>query len=149
MYSKELESEYDNFEDWLHSFNLFRGKGGDEDDQNVTDEDRIVGKFKVRTKCLEHIKYMILPSIKRMFLHVRESFCFPNTLQGSLCMYKVSDEMQRDVSFESTMGMFQNIPHNDPINVLVRIYVIRVGCEFCTSRVHGFIIVIIQHKIAK
>uniref|UniRef100_G3PC45 C2 domain-containing protein n=1 Tax=Gasterosteus aculeatus aculeatus TaxID=481459 RepID=G3PC45_GASAC len=90
VYSKELESEYDNFEDWLHSFNLFRGKGGDEDDQNVTDEDRIVGKFK-----------------------------------GSLCMYKVSDEMQRDVSFESTMGMFQNIPHNDPINVLVRIYVIR------------------------
>lgn len=48
MYQKELESEFDNFEDWLHCFNLFRGKGGDDDDQNVTDEDRIVGKFKVR-----------------------------------------------------------------------------------------------------
>lgn len=48
MYPKELESEFDSFEDWLHSFNLFRGKGGDDDDQNVTDEDRIVGKFKVR-----------------------------------------------------------------------------------------------------
>ncbi|KAM7376197.1 hypothetical protein PAMP_005940 [Pampus punctatissimus] len=90
VYPKELESEYDNFEDWLHSFNLFRGKGGDDDDQNVTDEDRIVGKFK-----------------------------------GSLCMYKVSDDMPRDMSFDSNMGMFQNIPHNDPINILVRIYVIR------------------------
>lgn len=48
MYPKELESEFDNFEDWLHCFSLFRGKGGDDDDQNVTDEDRIVGKFKVR-----------------------------------------------------------------------------------------------------
>uniref|UniRef100_A0A8C4HTY0 Otoferlin n=1 Tax=Dicentrarchus labrax TaxID=13489 RepID=A0A8C4HTY0_DICLA len=91
VYPKELESEFDNFEDWLHSFNLFRGKGGDDDDQNVTDEDRIVGKFK-----------------------------------GSMCMYKVSDDMSRDMSFDSNMGMFQNIPHNDPINVLVRIYVIRV-----------------------
>lgn len=52
MYPKELESDFDNFEDWLHSFNLFRGKGGDDDDQNVTDEDRIVGRFKVRTKSL-------------------------------------------------------------------------------------------------
>lgn len=41
-------------------------------------------------------------------------------------MYKVSDDMPRDMSFDSNMGMFQNIPHNDPINVLVRIYVIRV-----------------------
>lgn len=52
VYPKELEGEFDNFEDWLHSFNLFRGKGGDDDDQNVTDEDRIVGKFKVRRQNL-------------------------------------------------------------------------------------------------
>ncbi|XP_041828567.1 otoferlin-like [Melanotaenia boesemani] len=90
VYPKELESDFDNFEDWLHTFFLFRGKGGDDDDQNVTDEDRVVGKFK-----------------------------------GSLCMYKVTDDMSRDMSFDSNMGMFQNIPHNDPINVLVRIYVIR------------------------
>uniref|UniRef100_A0A8C4HSP4 Otoferlin n=1 Tax=Dicentrarchus labrax TaxID=13489 RepID=A0A8C4HSP4_DICLA len=91
VYPKELESEFDNFEDWLHSFNLFRGKGGDDDDQNVTDEDRIVGKFKVRTECLS---YSFLSYIDCIF-------------------------------FDSNMGMFQNIPHNDPINVLVRIYVIR------------------------
>lgn len=47
-------------------------------------------------------------------------------------MYKVSDDMSREVGFDSNMGMFQNIPHNDPINVLVRIYVIRVGYVFCT-----------------
>lgn len=56
--------------------------------------------------------------------------------QGSLCMYKVSDDLSRDVSFDSTMGMFQNIPHNDPINVLVRIYVIRVRRVFCASQIH-------------
>uniref|UniRef100_A0A8C6MI69 Otoferlin n=1 Tax=Nothobranchius furzeri TaxID=105023 RepID=A0A8C6MI69_NOTFU len=92
VYPKELESEFDNFEDWLHTFNLFRGKGGDDDDQSMTDEDRVVGKFK-----------------------------------GSLCVYKVSDDLPREVSFDSNLGMFQNIPSNDPINVLVRIYVIRVN----------------------
>uniref|UniRef100_A0A8C7D4M8 Otoferlin n=1 Tax=Oncorhynchus kisutch TaxID=8019 RepID=A0A8C7D4M8_ONCKI len=92
VYPKELENEFDNFEDWLHTFNLFRGKAGDDDDQNMADEDRIIGKFK-----------------------------------GSLCMYKVpvSDEMQREMGFDSNMGMFQNIPTNDPINVLVRVYIIR------------------------
>uniref|UniRef100_A0A4W5P9W1 Otoferlin n=1 Tax=Hucho hucho TaxID=62062 RepID=A0A4W5P9W1_9TELE len=92
VYPKELEKEFDNFEDWLHTFNLFRGKAGDDDDQNMADEDRIIGKFK-----------------------------------GSLCMYKVpvSDEMQREMGFDSNMGMFQNIPTNDPINVLVRVYIIR------------------------
>ncbi|XP_061899143.1 otoferlin-like isoform X1 [Entelurus aequoreus] len=88
VYPKELEGDFDNFEDWLHSFNLFRGKGGDDDDQNGTDEDRIVGKFK-----------------------------------GSMCMYKVSEDQPRDL--DSNMGMFQNIPHNDPVNVLVRVYIIR------------------------
>lgn len=47
VYNKELESEYGNFEDWLHTFNLFRGKAGD-DDEHALDDDRIVGRFKVR-----------------------------------------------------------------------------------------------------
>lgn len=42
-----------------------------------------------------------------------------------MCVYKVSDDIPRD--HDSNMGMFQNIPSNDPINVLVRVYVIRVG----------------------
>ncbi|MCJ8736710.1 hypothetical protein PDJAM_G00015680 [Pangasius djambal] len=89
VYNRELESEFDYFEDWLHTFNLYRGKSGD-DDENILDEDRLVGKFK-----------------------------------GSLCMYKVSDELYREMGIDSNMGTFQNIPHNDPVNVLVRIYVIR------------------------
>ncbi|XP_061667432.1 otoferlin isoform X3 [Syngnathoides biaculeatus] len=91
VYNKELESEYGDFEDWLHTFNLYRGKAGD-DDEHALDDDRIVGRFK-----------------------------------GSLCMYKLplSEEITRDVGFDPNMGMFQSIPHNDPINVLVRVYVVR------------------------
>ncbi|XP_034383459.1 otoferlin [Cyclopterus lumpus] len=91
VYNKELESEYGNFEDWLHTFNLYRGKAGD-DDEHALDDDRIVGRFK-----------------------------------GSLCMYKlpVSEEITREAGFDPNMGMFQSIPHNDPINVLVRVYVVR------------------------
>lgn len=47
VYNKELESEYGNFEDWLHTFNLYRGKAGD-DDEHALDDDRIVGRFKVQ-----------------------------------------------------------------------------------------------------
>lgn len=46
VFNRELENEFDHFEDWLHTFNLYRGKSGD-DDENVLDEDRLVGKFKV------------------------------------------------------------------------------------------------------
>uniref|UniRef100_A0A4W6ERR3 Otoferlin a n=1 Tax=Lates calcarifer TaxID=8187 RepID=A0A4W6ERR3_LATCA len=83
--------EYGNFEDWLHTFNLYRGKAGD-DDEHALDDDRIVGRFK-----------------------------------GSLCMYKLplSEEITREAGFDPNMGMFQSIPHNDPINVLVRVYVVR------------------------
>ncbi|XP_051908889.1 otoferlin isoform X15 [Hippocampus zosterae] len=91
VYNKELETEYGDFEDWLHTFNLYRGKAGD-DDEHALDDDRIVGRFK-----------------------------------GSLCMYKLplSEEITRDVGFDPNMGMFQSIPHNDPVNVLVRVYVVR------------------------
>uniref|UniRef100_A0A3B5L567 Otoferlin n=1 Tax=Xiphophorus couchianus TaxID=32473 RepID=A0A3B5L567_9TELE len=91
VYNKELESEYGNFEDWLHTFNLYRGKAGD-DDEHALDDDRIVGRFK-----------------------------------GSLCMYKVplSQEITRETGYDPNMGMFQSIPHNDPIHVLVRVYVVR------------------------
>ncbi|XP_061097986.1 otoferlin [Conger conger] len=92
VYHKELEQDFGCFEDWLHTFSLFRGKAGDDDDQAVADDDRIVGRFK-----------------------------------GSLCMYKLplSEEVSREAGFDPNMGMFQSIPHNDPINVLVRVYVVR------------------------
>ncbi|NXP25173.1 OTOF protein, partial [Scytalopus superciliaris] len=91
VFNKELESEFDNFEDWLHTFNLLRGKIGDNDD-NGTEEERIVGRFK-----------------------------------GAMCVYKVPlpDDMAREAGYDPTFGMFQGIPSNDPINVLVRVYVVR------------------------
>ncbi|KAL2082435.1 hypothetical protein ACEWY4_022253 [Coilia grayii] len=91
-YNRELESEFSNFEDWLHTFSLYRGKAGDDDEHHMADDDRIVGRFK-----------------------------------GSLCLYKLplSEEFSREAGSDPNMGMFQNIPHNDPINVLVRVYVVR------------------------
>ncbi|XP_038174943.1 otoferlin isoform X3 [Arvicola amphibius] len=91
VYPKELESEFDNFEDWLHTFNLLRGKTGDDEDGS-TEEERIVGRFK-----------------------------------GSLCVYKVPlpEDVAREAGYDPTYGMFQGIPSNDPINVLVRVYVVR------------------------
>ncbi|KAM6221259.1 otoferlin isoform 2-T2 [Rhynchocyon petersi] len=91
VYPKELESEFDNFEDWLHTFNLLRGKTGDEEDGS-SEEERVVGRFK-----------------------------------GSLCVYKVPlpEDVSREAGYDPTYGMFQGIPSNDPINVLVRVYVVR------------------------
>uniref|UniRef100_A0A2K5XWC5 Otoferlin n=1 Tax=Mandrillus leucophaeus TaxID=9568 RepID=A0A2K5XWC5_MANLE len=91
VYPKELECEFDNFEDWLHTFNLLRGKTGDDEDGS-TEEERIVGRFK-----------------------------------GSLCVYKVPlpEDVSREAGYDPTYGMFQGIPSNDPINVLVRVYVVR------------------------
>ncbi|XP_066468090.1 otoferlin isoform X4 [Tiliqua scincoides] len=91
VYPKELDLDFDNFEDWLHTFSLFRGKIGDDDD-NTADEDRIVGRFK-----------------------------------GSICVYKVPlpDDITKEAGYDPNFGMFQGIPSNDPINVLVRVYVVR------------------------
>ncbi|XP_030324679.1 LOW QUALITY PROTEIN: otoferlin-like [Calypte anna] len=91
VFNKELETEFDNFEDWLHTFNLLRGKIGDNDD-NATEEERIVGRFK-----------------------------------GSMCVYKVPlpEEVTKEAGYDPNFGMFQGIPSNDPINVLVRVYVVR------------------------
>uniref|UniRef100_F7AL85 Otoferlin n=2 Tax=Xenopus tropicalis TaxID=8364 RepID=F7AL85_XENTR len=91
VYNKELETEYDNFEDWLHTFNLLRGKIGDDDD-TVSEEERIVGRFK-----------------------------------GSMCVYKVPlpEDVTKEAGYDPNFGMFQGIPNNDPMNVLVRVYVVR------------------------
>ncbi|XP_009330629.1 PREDICTED: otoferlin [Pygoscelis adeliae] len=91
VFNKELETEFDNFEDWLHTFNLLRGKIGDNDD-NATEEERTVGRFK-----------------------------------GSMCVYKVPlpDDITKEAGYDPNFGMFQGIPSNDPINVLVRVYIVR------------------------
>uniref|UniRef100_A0A8D2PTV8 Otoferlin n=1 Tax=Zosterops lateralis melanops TaxID=1220523 RepID=A0A8D2PTV8_ZOSLA len=55
--------------------------------------------------------------------------------QGSMCVYKVPlpDDVTKEAGYDPTFGMFQGIPSNDPINVLVRVYIVRVsgdlGCD--------------------
>ena len=63
--------------------------------------------------------------------------------QGALKIYKIP--LPADIDDPSLMGMdpqlglFQNIPGNDPIHVLVRVYVIKVSrrifCDTCTFAV--------------
>ncbi|KAM3932445.1 otoferlin isoform 4-T4 [Leptodactylus fuscus] len=91
VFNKELETEFESFEDWLHTFNLLRGKIGDDDD-TVSEEERIVGRFK-----------------------------------GSMCVYKVPlpEDITKEAGYDPNFGMFQGIPSNDPMNVLVRVYVVR------------------------
>ena len=44
VYPGELEAEFGHFKEWLHTFDLYRGKRTYE----ITDDDsRVVGKFKV------------------------------------------------------------------------------------------------------
>ncbi|XP_052775587.1 otoferlin-like isoform X2 [Mya arenaria] len=93
IYPNELESqtEFNSFKDWLHTFELYRGKNmGNE----VTDEGRIVGKFK-----------------------------------GSLKIYKIplpADIEDKTITGgDPQFGLFQGLPGNEPIKVLVRVYVVK------------------------
>ncbi|CAM9619692.1 unnamed protein product [Lampetra fluviatilis] len=90
VYDKELEAEFNNFEDWLNTFNVYRGKNSDEDSD--FDKERLVGRFK-----------------------------------GSACIYKwpLSKAVLDEVGYDPQLGMFQGIPVNDPISVLVRVYIVR------------------------
>uniref|UniRef100_A0A669BLS9 Fer-1 like family member 6 n=1 Tax=Oreochromis niloticus TaxID=8128 RepID=A0A669BLS9_ORENI len=45
LYNKELESEFGPFDDWVKTYELFRGKASEEEGSN---EERFVGKFKGR-----------------------------------------------------------------------------------------------------
>ncbi|XP_003408227.2 fer-1-like protein 6 [Loxodonta africana] len=44
IYDSDLESKFNNFEDWVKTFELFRGKSREED--HGLDGDRVIGKFK-------------------------------------------------------------------------------------------------------
>lgn len=44
LYNKELEGEFGHFDDWVKTYELFRGKASEEDG---TGDERFVGKFKV------------------------------------------------------------------------------------------------------
>lgn len=46
LYGGDLESEFSQFQDWLHVFHLYKGKASTEDDED-DDEERLMGKYKV------------------------------------------------------------------------------------------------------
>ncbi|CAL1540078.1 unnamed protein product [Lymnaea stagnalis] len=95
VYPSELEaqSQFDGFRDWLHTFELYRGKnmGNDEPDEN-----RIVGKFKGSMKIY---KIPLPPDIEDC------------TITGG----------------DPAYGLFQGLPSNEPVKVLVRIYVVKAN----------------------
>lgn len=54
LYNRELEEEFGPFDDWVNTFELYRGKANEEDGNN---EERFVGKFKVRQTQIQHRRY--------------------------------------------------------------------------------------------
>ncbi|XP_063373180.1 otoferlin-like [Cydia amplana] len=93
IYPHELEAvpEFDEFKEWLHSFELYRGKKTGDDTE---DENRVVGVFKGA------IKVYKWPLPKGIDDH---------TVMG----------------FDPNYGFFQGVPSNDPIHVLVRVYIVK------------------------
>ena len=121
IFDSELENllEYNGFNDWLHSFPLYRGKKTSEDDD---DDHRIVGKFKV------------LLSFRMLNLYAwclgnkwlnEGPYSFGPFLQGSLKVWKYP--LPEHVEMDPIVGTFLKLPSNEPVNVLVRVYVIKVG----------------------
>ncbi|XP_052752524.1 otoferlin-like isoform X2 [Galleria mellonella] len=93
IYPHELEAvpEYDEFKEWLHSFELYRGKKtGDE----TEDENRVVGVFKGAVKVYK--------------------WPLPRGIDDHTVM-----------GFDPNHGFFQGVPNNDPIHVLVRVYIVK------------------------
>ncbi|ERL89507.1 hypothetical protein D910_06873 [Dendroctonus ponderosae] len=95
VFPTELEArpEFSEFKEWLHTFELYRGKKTGEESE---DENRVVGYFK-----------------------------------GAIKVYKWP--LPRDVEektimgFDPQFGYFQGIPSNDPIRVLVRVYIVKAN----------------------
>ncbi|BFZ16669.1 hypothetical protein BsWGS_19709 [Bradybaena similaris] len=93
VYPNELESqvEFNGFRDWLHTFELYRGKNMGNDEPN---ENRIVGKFKGSMKIY---KFPLPPDTEDC------------TITGG----------------DPAYGLFQGLPSNEPVKVLVRVYVVK------------------------
>ncbi|XP_075991116.1 otoferlin-like [Anticarsia gemmatalis] len=89
----ELEAvpEYDEFKEWLHSFELYRGKKTGDDSE---DENRVVGVYKGAIKVYK--------------------WPLPRGIDDHTVM-----------GFDPNYGFFQGVPNNDPIHVLVRVYIVK------------------------
>ncbi|KAK8745031.1 hypothetical protein OTU49_000410, partial [Cherax quadricarinatus] len=107
----ELETEFNGFREWLHTFDLYRGKKtGDE----LEDEGRVVGKFKGSLKLY---RWPLPKDID------------DTTITGGDPQYGFFQAPK--LIMES-----QGLPSNDPIHVLVRVYVIR-ACDLHPMDLNG------------
>lgn len=95
IYPKELEAEpeLEHFKEWLHTFELYRGKKTNDEPE---DESRIVGSFKGALKVYK----------------------WP--LPKDLLDYTI-------MGFDPQYGFFQGLPSNEPIHVLVRVYIVKAN----------------------
>lgn len=120
IYNGTLEEEFNYFEDWLNVFPLYRGQGSQDGDGEKEGSGHLVGKFKV---CLEKEGWPRSTggdaggrlSFQGLF------FVFP-PIQGSFLIYPESEA----VSF-SEPQISRGVPQNQPIKLLVRVYVVKVS----------------------
>ncbi|CAG9839299.1 unnamed protein product [Diabrotica balteata] len=95
IFPTELESrpEFNEFKEWLHTFELYRGKKTGED---AEDDSRVVGYFKGAIKVYK--------------------WPLPKDIEDKTIM-----------GFDPQFGLFQGLPSNDPIRVLVRVYIVKAN----------------------
>uniref|UniRef100_H3AYF6 C2 domain-containing protein n=1 Tax=Latimeria chalumnae TaxID=7897 RepID=H3AYF6_LATCH len=91
FFQHELEKEFDNFEDWLCSFPLYKGKA----DYYEYMDDRITGKFKVLLiifKMRFPITYSAQRGFKKMFHLLKDFILFtPNCVIDFLWLFNSAD----------------------------------------------------------
>ncbi|XP_050710389.1 otoferlin-like isoform X3 [Eriocheir sinensis] len=109
----ELETDFEGFREWLHTFHLYRGKKTGDD---LEDEGRVVGKFKGSLKLY---RWPLPKDID------------DTTITGGDPQYGFFQTKASKLITES-----QGLPSNDPIHVLVRVYVIR-ACDLHPMDLNG------------
>lgn len=119
LYDGDLESEFNQFQDWLKTFPLYKGRAISDDDDD-DDQDRQMGKYKVKLKGLCVLVHPLV-FLCSLLHHFR--------LQGSFLVYPIDPEDKEDLVCQITNG----IPKNSPVKVLVRVYIVKVpACRSLT-----------------
>lgn len=125
LHKKELEAEFGHFDDWVKTYELFRGKASDEDG---TGDERFVGKFKVSVFSLSPAHVLKERGFMADGVHCVH-------IQGRFCLYKLTEEEEDAWDELADAGLFRvsrGIPSNNPVQVLIRVYVVSVG-HFASS----------------
>ncbi len=125
MYDKELEAEFGPFDDWVKTFELYRGKANEEESSA---DDRFVGKLKVNWFLVTY------HYIQGGFLRPRsQNFHHWLCHQGRFCLYKLPEMDDEDEDGYLDSGQYkinQGIPPNTAVDVLIRVYIVAVSA-FC------------------